>query len=219
MKPLLSASTVILTLGFAASALANPFADIQTFDPEDHSQAVTECDRQTAHSDDPHAVAPGVSGSAIDGPAAIAACEAAVAADPNNPRLNYQMARAYGSSGLHDKANPYRAKAIKAGYPQSLFVIGYMRIQGMGGADADPCYGGELVRLSADAGRFAGLVGFPHYVKIGTFEGCSDYPAINEDQIMSYLDEAETRASGYYQTILVRSLKHYFANPAGEYSE
>ena len=62
---------------------------------------------------------------------AIEACEAAVALDPENPRLRYQLARAYGYSGQGEKAYPHRAAAIAWDYPQSLFVNGYLHLLGI----------------------------------------------------------------------------------------
>lgn len=188
----------------------DPFADLATYDRANYSRTVTECDRFASHPSDPEAVTAGVTREQMNKPAAIAACLATLEADPDNPRLNYQLARAYGYSGLHEQGDLYRDKAVRAGYPQSLFVVGYIRIEGWDGREPDPCYGGELVRRSAHAGRFAGLVGFPHYVQSGAFDGCEAYPAIDPDEIATFLDQAEERAEGYYKTILVRTLKAHF---------
>ncbi len=210
MKLIFSMPAALLMLVAAAPAFSNPFADIATYDRDAHSRTVTQCDLIAGHPSDPERVTVGVSQDEMDKPAAIAACHAALDTDPDNPRLNYLLARAYGYSGMHTKSDPYRTKALNAGYPQSLFVIGYIRIEGWDGRPADPCYGGELVRRSAHTGRFAGLVGFPHYVQTGTFDECTDYPKINQDEILGFLDTAEERASGYYQQILVKSLKTHF---------
>ncbi|GLQ19093.1 hypothetical protein ACFFUB_11795 [Algimonas porphyrae] len=205
----------ILLSGAAGDAWADPFSEIKTYVRSDHDRTVTECDRLATHPSDPEAVlTDGITREQMDKPAAIQACHTALLDDPNNPRLNYQLARAYGYSGLHEKGDIYRNRAVKAGYPQSLFVVGYIRIEGWDGRNPDPCYGGELVRRSAQAGRFAGLVGFPHYVQTGQFLDCDDYPVIDPVEIEAFLDAAEARASGYYQTILVRSLKAHFADVA-----
>lgn len=190
------------------NAEQDPFTDIATYDRATHSRAVTECDLLAGHPNDPERVTPGVSQEAMDKSAAIKACIEAVGADPENPRLNYQLARAYGYSGLHAEGRPYRMKALNAGYPQSLFVFGYIRISGWDGGPKDPCYGGELVRRSAVAGRFAGLVGFPHYALTGQFDGCSAYPKIDAAEMSTFLEKAERKAEGYYQRILVEQLKH-----------
>ena len=74
----------------------------------------------------------------MDKPAAIAARHAALDTDPDNPRLNYLLARTYGYSGLHEQSDPYRIKALNAGYPQSLLIIGYIRIEGWDGRELIP---------------------------------------------------------------------------------
>jgi len=213
MKCIALAVSILTLWACASPSLADPFSDIKTYDRGDYNRDVTPCDTLGGHPSDPEAVADGVSQEAMDKPAAISACLEAVRADPDNPRLNYQLARAYGYSGQHEKGDPYRTQALNAGYPQSLFVIGYIRIAGWDGREADPCYGGELVRRSAEAGRFAGLVGFPHYVQTGTLKDCAVYPEINQADIMRYLDEAETKAGDYYQRILVKTLKTHFSKP------
>ncbi|MEM9495437.1 MAG: hypothetical protein AAGA09_05500 [Pseudomonadota bacterium] len=210
-------SRFILSLGLAVSVFctpalaADPFANIKTYDRDAHNRKETLCDQLAGHPNDPEAVARGVSQEEMDKPAAIAACLAAVENDPDNPRLNYQLARAYGYSGLHEEGDPYRTKALEAGYPQSLFVVGYIRIEGWDGREADPCYGGELVRRSAQAGRLAGLVGFPHYVQTGRLDRCGAYPVVRREEIQSFLQNAEGKARTYYQRILIKSLETHFA--------
>lgn len=192
----------------APESRADPFSDIKTYQRAAYDRTETKCDLMAGHPSDPERVSSGVSEEAMDKPAAITACLEAIKNDPENPRLNYQLARAYGYSGRHEEGDVYRDKALNAGYPQSLFVIGYIRIEGWDGRAADPCYGGELVRRSALAGRFAGLVGFPHYVQDGLFENCESYPVVDRDELKSFLDQAETRAENYYQRILVKTLKN-----------
>ncbi|MEQ8434111.1 MAG: hypothetical protein RIA71_07705 [Oceanicaulis sp.] len=186
---------------------AVPLEAIETYDRAAFDRTVTECDRLIGHPSDPEAVTEGVSRADADLPAAIEACLEAVEADPGNPRLNYQLARAYGYSGLHEEGQPYRDAALAAGYPQSLFVVGYIRLENWDGRGADPCYGGELIRRSAHAGRFAGLVGFPHYYLMGAFEGCGAHPQIEHAEMAGFLEEAEGRAQDYYQGLLVQQLK------------
>ena len=69
-------------------AIASPIAyavEFEDYDFSRFSQEVTECDRLASHGRDPGHVAPAVSSSGMDKPAAIAACQQAVAADPDNP--------------------------------------------------------------------------------------------------------------------------------------
>lgn len=192
---------------FALQAVVLPVDQIETYDRDAYDRTVTECDRMAAHYDDPEAVTDGVGRSDMDTQAAIEACQAAVAADPGNPRLNYQLARAYGYSGQHETGQPYRDAALAAGYPQSLFVVGYIRLMNWDGRGEDPCYGGELIRRSAEAGRFAGLVGFPHYALSGEFDGCEAYPVIDETEMLGFLDAAEAQTDDFYRSMLITQLR------------
>lgn len=187
--------------------------DIQTYERSAHNREVTQCDVLAGHASDPETIGPGVTQEGMDKPAAIKACLEAVKADPTNPRLNYQLARAYGYSGLHEKGDPYRMAALKAGYPQSLFVFGYIRISGWDGRPADPCLGGELVRRSAIAGRLAGQLGFPYYVAAGTFDGCKEYPKVDRAEILEFLNAAKQEKGEYYQGLLKQTLLIHFKQP------
>jgi hypothetical protein len=171
-----------------------------------YSRAVTECDRLAAHPDDPLKVAPGVSEKAMDKPAAIAACKAAVAADQNNPRLNYQLGRALGYSGRGAEALPYRDKAVAGEYPQALFVIGYITMLGMNEQPKDVCRGADLIRRSALAGRLAGQTGFVHWAMEGRFKGCK--VKIDKREMAGFLSKAKAAVgSDFYKELLVESLQ------------
>lgn len=121
--------------------------------------------------------------------------------------MNYQLARAYGYSGQHAEGAVYRNAALTAGYPQSLFVIGYIRISGWDGKTPEPCYGGELVHMSAQAKRLAGLIGFPHYYVMGTFQGCDGFSKLDEAEMIGFLKQAKQRDLDYYQRLLVEHLE------------
>lgn len=181
--------------------------DLKTYDRSDWSREITQCDRLAGHPNDPEKVGDGVERPNIDLEAAIDACQKAVGEDPDNPRLNYQLARVYGYSNRHGEGDPYRNKALAAGYPQSLFVVGYIRLEGWDGRGKDPCYGGELIRRSAIAGRYAGLVGFPHYALNGSFDACEAYPEVNTAEMKRFLDQAEERSGDFYKGLLVTNLK------------
>lgn len=183
-----------------------PLDEIGVYSADDYSSEVTDCDRLAGHPSDPNSVTDGVSRAGMDKPAAIEACKKALAADPENPRLNYQLARAYGYSGMHAEAEPYREAALRAGYPQSLFVMGYILVTGWSGTETDPCYGGELIRRSAEAGRYAGLVGFPYYAVKGTFTDC-DGLEVSAAQLEAMLDAATERGPDYYQGLLIDLLR------------
>ena len=185
--------------------LAGARAEPLQWDPSRYSQEVTPCDSLASHADDPYSVAPGVSQAEMDFVAAAAACEEAVAADPENPRLRYQLARVYGYSGQGEKAYPHREAAIAADYPQALFVNGYLHFLGINKAPKDVCRAGELMRRSAQYGRLAGQIGFTRYALDGEFDGC-EVP-VDPREITGFLDAAARGNADYYLSMLIGMLK------------
>lgn len=180
------------------------------WDPAAWSRELTDCDRLAAHPSDPDRLTAGVSQSAmlaagID--TAIAACRAAVAADPSNPRLNYQLARTLGYAGRGDEAAPFREVAVAGDYPQGLFVVGFVHLMGQG-APRDPCKAGYLIRRSAQAGRFAGLVGFPSWSLAGQFQGCPQV-RVDLDELDGFLVRARAHPENndFYRGLLIDTLQ------------
>jgi hypothetical protein len=180
-------------------------AEARTFDPSPYSQAVTDCDRRASHDDDPFKVAPGRERPQIDLPAAIRACDADLKRDPGNPRLLYLLARVLTYSGRVGEALPYIEKSAALKYPQSLFVTGYLYLDGAYQAPKNACRAGELIRESAVYGRLAGQVGFPKYVLDGRFQGC----AVKQDpeELAGFLAAAKAAKPEYYTDLLVDVLQ------------
>jgi len=211
----LSLTGLFLAAGLAFGPHAVDLAEFGNYQREAFSRDVTRCDELASHPDDPERVSQGIPQSSVDIDAALAACHEAVAADPANPRLNYQLARVHGYAGQHSEGDEYRSAALRAGYHQSLFVIGYIRITGWDGRPADACYGGELVRRSARAGRQAGLIGFPHYVLSGAFEDCPpDAPHIDTGEMAGFLERARSQTGDFYQLALIEQLEARLAEQA-----
>lgn len=195
----------LLAAAVAVSTTLNPGgASSETLEPW-WSQEVTECDLQTSHGLDPFHVAPPVSRSTMDFEKAQAACEEAVRLDPENPRLNYQLGRVYGYSGQWEKAMPYRLKAVKAEYPQSLFVIGYLYFSGTTIDEKNPCKTVTMWRRAAQLGRLAAQVALPrHYVR-GDFAACGvDIP---KAELAGYLEDADAQTDDFYTSMLIEDLK------------
>ena len=188
---------VLCLLGWVV-AIVTSAAHAVEFEDYDFSrflQKVIECDRLASHGRDPGHVAPAVSSSGMDKPAAIAACQQAVAVDPDNPRLHYQLGRAYGYSGRGEEAMPYRLRALEADYPQSLFVIGYLYSVGRT-IEPDICKTHELWQRAARYRRLVALVALPRHSLRGDFEACG--PAIPPQDLRAYLNEAKAQSSDYY---------------------
>lgn len=185
---------------------APTYADVEfeDYDYSRWSQAVTGCDILASHGRDPGHVAPGVSQSGMDKPAAIAACQVAVANDPDNPRLNYLLGRAYGYSGRSADAMPYRRKALAADYPQSTFTFGYLHLLGLG-VDQDPCKTLDYWQRSAKYKRLAALVSLPRHYLRGDFDRCD--VTLSTDTLAAYLTEAKQQSSDYYVGLLIADLE------------
>lgn len=182
------------------------FAAMMMIAVQSSPATVTLCDTLASHPNDPDRVTGGVPERQVDTDAAIAACQAAVAADPGNGRLNYQLARSLGYAGRGKEAAPYRDAAVRADYPQALFVVGYIHLFGLNDAELDACKAGELIRRSALTGRQAGLVGFPHWTLAGKFKGCTVKQ--DKDEMLSFVARAKAQLNGdYYQTLLVEGLE------------
>jgi len=177
--------------------------EFQDYDFGRWSQAVTECDRLAAHGRDPGHVGEPVTRSSMDKEAAISACLAAVEAEPDNPRLNYQLGRAYGYSGRGDEAMPYRQKALDADYPQSTFVIGYIHLLGST-IEQDTCRALELWQRSARYRRLAALISLPRHYLRGDFDACGI--DIADADLRAYLEEAKRVSDDYYVDMLAEVL-------------
>jgi hypothetical protein len=197
----------VMIVGVAGSAALA--AESRSFDPSPYSQAVTDCDRRASHEDDPFKVAPGKERPQIDLPAAITACAADLKKDPGNPRLLYLLARVLTYSGRVGEALPYIEKSAALKYPQSLFVTGYLYLDGAYQAPKNACRAGELIRESAIYGRMAGQVGFPKYVLDGRFKGC----AVKQDpaELAGFLAAAKATKPDYYIDLLVDVLQREVA--------
>jgi tetratricopeptide (TPR) repeat protein len=158
-----------------------------------------------SHPDDPNKVIPGLERAQMDLEAAIVTCRADLAKDSANPRLLYLLARALTYAGRVDEALPYIEKSAAAGYPQSLFVTGYLYLDGAYKAPKNPCRAGELIRESALYGRMAGQVGFTKYVLDGRFKGC----AVKQDwdEMAGFLAAAKSTKPEYYTELLIDTLQ------------
>ena len=194
-------SLLIMTAALATDAAAVEFAD---YDYSRWSQEITECDDQAAHARDPGHVGSPVTSDTMDKEAAIAACLDAVEADPDNPRLNYQLARAYGYSGRGAEAMPYRMKALEADYPQSTFVIGYIKMLGQT-IEPDTCGAFDLWVRSARYRRLAALVALPYHYLRGDFDACD--VELSEADLRAYLEEARRVSGDYYVGLLINELE------------
>jgi hypothetical protein len=176
---------------------------VQPYDKDAYGRTVTDCDRLAAYAPDHDRIAPPIAREQVDVPRAVQACEAALATEPANPRLHYQLARVLTYAGDRQGAQRHRQIAAAAGYPSALFLLGYQKAYPTDGA-ADRCGGAALLQMSARAGALASQVALVSGVLDGTLRDCS--AAGDRAELGRFLDHASKGAEGYFETLLVKNL-------------
>ncbi len=112
----------------------------------------TDCDRLAGSPVDPNRLGAGIGLHGIEPAEAIAACEKALAADPNNPRLLFNLARAHQARWLGEQPTEDEralvSRSVKAAadqnYPAALIAEAAYYWQGQAGFPQDPA---EAMRL------------------------------------------------------------------------
>ena len=116
--------------------------------------AIHACDRAAANPLDPNRPAgvPGVDFNKIDITAAMPACKAALAAEPENPRLLYQMGRILSAGKDYAQAIGYLKKAAASSYAIARFELGGAYLRGVGELTSDYAQFMSLTMLASDQG-------------------------------------------------------------------
>ena len=136
------------------------------------AHAVTLCDQLAGHGLDPDGVVPGVSRSAMNYEAAEKACRAAVAEYPAHARSNYQLGRVIYYDGRGPESLPYLQRAADAGYPQAIFVLGFIQTIEGDQVPVDYCAAAELWQRSAALDHPWTSVYLPMEYLRGNFKDC-----------------------------------------------
>lgn len=88
----------------------------------------------------------------IDPSIALPACEAALAADPQNPRLLFQMGRVFEAKKDAAQARAYYEKAAAYSYAAAQNSLGMLYLHGLGGLSKDETKAVQLFKMAADQG-------------------------------------------------------------------
>lgn len=173
------------------------------------AQTLTACDWEAAHPSDPYHVGPGVGSKAVDTERAIAACEQAVADNPEEPRFHYQLGRALVYHADRNGTDwhvglPHLQKAAEDGYVQAQFVLGLMHQR-----DGDACAAARTIKRAADAGLKAARIGYSNDHLAGRLDGCEG--AATLDELDAYLAAAGKQVSGWYEQMLLEALRRDLA--------
>jgi TPR repeat protein len=121
--------------------------------PEQVIAFVRDCDRLAANPDDT-ARRSGVGGipwELLDPTQAVPACQAAAAAQPDDPRLMYQLGRVLDKQGASTQALSWYRKASDSGYLEAMNNLGIMYLNGRG-VGRDDTEALRLFRKAADGG-------------------------------------------------------------------
>ena len=122
------------------------------FAQEVKDKAAASCDQLAASPLDPAVpMGTGVRFEDVDAEAAIAACAEAVAANPDDPKLRFQLARSYDVAEQFDEAIAEYRAAADQGYALALSSLGAL-YEGGYGLDADPAEAARLYEQAASAG-------------------------------------------------------------------
>lgn len=172
---------LVMATTAVSAAWADAADDLPKFDASKFSQEVTGCDQLAGDARDPNRVIRGLRKVDMDLPVAIAACKAAVARDPKNPRLNFLLARALDFDGSGSEAGPYRAAALAAGYPQAVLAYSFLYQYGHSGVVTDKCLAGTLGLRSARDGLEPGY--FVWHALAGEYDSCPGVTVDSEEML------------------------------------
>ncbi len=178
------------------------------------AEQATECDRLGAHHDDPDRIAPGAPlKTAADQQAAIAACQADLAKQPNNLRIHYQLARALFYAGNTERGIAEMKTVADAGYRQAQFVYGAFINNKRPGAPADICVAEDYWWKSANAGRQAARLSYIRHTLKGKFAGCKLHAT--KADLERLLAVSLKEQDDYYQRVLIEDLKEMLVSYKG----
>lgn len=122
------------------------------FAQEARDKAAASCDQRAASPLDPAVpMGTGVRFEDVDAEAAIAACAEAVAANPDDAKLRFQLARSYDAAEQFDRAIAEYRAAADQGYALALSSLGSL-YEGGYGLDADPVEAARLYEQAAADG-------------------------------------------------------------------
>ena len=94
---------------------------------------------------------PGVEFDRIDFDKAIPACETALKAQPDHPRLLYNLGRAFDAAGRYEEAVVYYGKSAELGFVSAISSYGVMNMNGQGTAQ-NFAKGAELLKKARALG-------------------------------------------------------------------
>jgi TPR repeat protein len=166
---------------------------------------VHDCDRLAANPPDPDRVVEGVPHKKVDLPAAIAACEKAVASYPREARFIYQLGRVRNYNGDIPRSIEYFRQAAELGYRQAYFILGALINNKREGIEHDTCQLERYWLTASRMGHPAARVSYIRHLTKGYFGACPI--GATRAELAQFIDIATPDAEDYYLKLLVADLK------------
>lgn len=109
-------------------------------EPRLRPESVAECNALAAHPDDPTKPksVKGVSDDNLEAGKAAEKCEEAIEVEPDNPRIRYQLARAYIAYGKDAEGLELMTEAAEEGHPVAIASLGDVALYGVLDDEPDP---------------------------------------------------------------------------------
>lgn len=140
--------------------------------------SIAACDRLAAHPDDPTKPrgVPGVGDDDMHAGDAVQQCEDALELAPDNPRIRYQLARAYLMFDKVDEGITLMTEAAEEGHAAAMSSLGDIALYGLLGDEPDP-ETAKALYLKAAAAGFKPADGFAKAIVADPKEEKEEAPA------------------------------------------
>jgi TPR repeat protein len=189
----------VKTLSAALALVALLAAPVSATEP-------TACDRIAGHPQDPDGVGTGAVDDKWDHAEAVALCRADLAREPDNPRLQFILARVHFRAGEMAESIPLFEAAAAQNYRHALFVYGWLFTTGEKIAP-DWCRAADLWHRAAQRDHMNGQIAFAHYGLNGKFAGCTTN--VDAQEVLGFLTKAKAvkLQLSFHRNLLVENLE------------
>ena len=169
---------------------------------DERAEAV-DCDRLAASRYVRQRLAPPRARDEIDGPSAIAQCEADLLRLPDDARIHFHLGRLYGYAGDRDRAHFHREAAAAAGNHNAIFLLAYLDFITAGDEDLR-CGAVTQMRRAARLGNYSAQMFYSAARLDGRIGHCGGLAPVAE--VRAYLQAARPSVDGFFETLLADHL-------------
>lgn len=151
--------------------------------------SISQCDLLSASPQDKDAVSPGVAYEVLRSHSqdAITACEVAISETPEDPRIQYQLGRAYLSSGDDDQAAKWFESSAEQKYPAAMNAFGVLLNHGRG-TEINNDRAFNFIKAAAESGNVPGMANLgAFYNNVATHSSAT---VVNRELSIEWLHKA-----------------------------